>query len=196
VGDDGLLAVNTWQTNTAGTVTGATLRRIRLQGLTTVASGAPALQATAADLDRIAVARGDGTVGLYARTGDLLRTVAPSSIQEVALRKDYLVVLTRTKTLQIFNANTGVEVRSWPVASGAARLDVHAGIAVYAVGRTVHILRLSDGRDAVVTTAPRAIDALELEAPGIVYAYNTIKGVKEVGNLAFVPLAKATSILH
>jgi hypothetical protein len=196
VGDDGLLAVNTWQTNTAGAVTGAALRRIRLEGLTTVASGASALQATAADLGRIVVARGDGTVGLYSRTGDLLRTVTPSSTQEVALRKDNLVVLTRTKTLQVFNADSGAEVRSWPVASGAARLDVHAGIAVYAVGRAVHALRLSDGRDAVVASAPRAIAALEIEAPGIVYAYNTIKGGNEVGNLAFVPLVKTTSILH
>jgi hypothetical protein len=55
---------------------------------------------------------------------------------------------------------------------------------------------LSDGKDAVLATAPRAIRALEVEAPGIAYAYNTVKGVKDVGNLAFVPMGKATSFLN
>ena len=69
---------------------------------------------------------------------------------------------------------------------------MHSGIAVYAVGRTVHALRISDGNDVVLATAPRAIAGLAIEPPGIVYAYNTVKGIKDVGNLAFVPLAKAT----
>jgi len=72
---------------------------------------------------------------------------------------------------------------------------VAVAIAVYAVGRKVHALRLSDGRDAIVATAPRAVEALAIERPGLVYAYNTVKGIKDVGNLAFVPLAKATSAL-
>jgi hypothetical protein len=124
-----------------------------------------------------------------------LLTVSPSSAREVALRQDYIVVLTRTRTLEIFNANTGAQVRTLPVAAGASKLDVHSGIAAYAVGRTVHVLRLSDGKDAVLATAPRALRALEIEAPGIGYAYNTVKGIKDVGNLAFVPMGKATSLL-
>jgi hypothetical protein len=59
----------------------------------------------------------------------------------------------------------------------------------------VHVLRLIDGRDAVLATAPRAIQSLEIEAPGIAYSYNTVKGIKDVGNLAFVPMRKATSLL-
>ena len=86
-------------------------------------------------------------------------------------------------------------MKKLPVAAGAARLDVHAGIAVYTTGRKVHALRLSDGRDEVVATARRAVFALEIEAPGIAYAYNTVKGGREVGNLVFVPLAKANSLL-
>jgi hypothetical protein len=59
----------------------------------------------------------------------------------------------------------------------------------------VHVLRLTDGRDAVLATAPRAIQGLEVEAPGVAYSYNTVKGIKDVGNLAFVPMRKATSLL-
>ena len=59
----------------------------------------------------------------------------------------------------------------------------------------MHVLSLPDGRDAVLATAPRAIQGLQIEAPGIVYAYNTVKGIRDLGNLAFVPMGKATSLL-
>jgi hypothetical protein len=56
-------------------------------------------------------------------------------------------------------------------------------------------MRLTDGRDAVLATAPRTIQGLEVEAPGVAYSYNTVKGIKDVGNLAFVPMRKTTSIV-
>ena len=94
VGDRELLGVNTWRTNSAQEITSATLRRVRPLGLTTLGSGTDVLQAAAADLGRIAVARRDGTVALYTGSGELQRGFTPSSVREVALRKDYLVVLT------------------------------------------------------------------------------------------------------
>ena len=90
----------------------------------------------------------------------LLLTIRPTSAHEIALRKDYLVVLTATKTLEVYNSHTGALLKRWPVAAGASRLDVHSGIAAYAVGRTVFDLRLADGRDAPLATAPRAIEGL------------------------------------
>jgi hypothetical protein len=195
VGDTDLIAVDSWKTDATGKVIDPGLYRVDANGLTTIASGIGTLQVSAADSGRVAVARRDGTVGLYSSTGRLLQTIAPSSLKGVALRKDYVVVLTRTQTVEIYNANTGAFVKRLPVAPGAARLDVHSGLAVYAVGRAVHVLRLSDRHDAVLATAPRAITGLEIESPGVAYAYNTVRGIKEVGNLAFVPLAKATSLL-
>jgi hypothetical protein len=47
----------------------------------------------------------------------------------------------------------------------------------------------------VLATAPRAIRALQVEAVGVAYAYNTVRGTRDVGNLAFVPMRKATSLL-
>jgi len=195
VGSGDRIAVNRWTTNEQGEVATGLLQRVGTK-LTTLATGTQALHAQSLDLRRVAVLRADGHVALYdVDSGNVLLTVAPSSARDVALRKDYIVVLTRTKTIEIFNSRTGAAVRSWPVAAGASRLDVHSGVAVYAVGRTVHALRLSDGADRVVATAPRGIEGLEIEAPGVVYAYNTVKGTKDVGNLAFVPLAKVDALL-
>lgn len=195
VGGGDRIAVNRWTTNEQGEVTTGMLQRVGSK-LTTAASGTATLHAQSLDLRRVAVLRADGQVAVYdLDSGGLYVTVKPSSARQVALRKDYVVVLTRTKTIEIFNSRTGAPVRSWPVVAGARQLDVHSGIAVYAVGRRVHALRLTDGADAVVATAPRAVEGLAIEALGIVYAYNTVKGSQDVGNVAFVPLAKVNALL-
>jgi hypothetical protein len=195
VGGGDRIAVNQSTTVGSGTISTATLRRLDLR-LSTIAAGRATMQAQSLDRHRIAVLRPDQKVTLYdSESGRPLVTVSPSSAREVALRQDYVVVLTATRTLEIFNANTGAPVRTLPVAAGASRLDVHSGIAAYAVGRAVHVLRLSDGKDAVLATAPRAVQGVEIEAPGIAYSYNTVKGIRDVGNLAFVPMGKATSFL-
>jgi len=187
--------VNRWSTDGQNNITKGSLRRIGGR-LTAIALGPSTLDASSLDLRRVAVLRLDGTVAMYdTDTGKILLIVTPASARAVALRHDYLVVLTKTKTVEIYDVRTGVLVKKWPVAAGAGRLDVHSGLAVYSVGRKVHVLRLSDGKNAVLATAPRAIEGLEIEAPGIVYAYNTVKGNEDVGNLAFVPLAKATHVL-
>src|SRR5262249_42884516 len=151
-----------------------------------VSSGTETLHAQALDRRRVAVLRADGEVAVYdVDSGGLYVTIEPSSARQVALRGDRVVVLTRTRTLEIFNSHSGAFVRRWPVVAGASRLDVSAGTAVYAVGRNVHALRLTDGRDVVVATAPRAVEALAIESAGLVYAYNTVRGIRDIGNLAF-----------
>jgi hypothetical protein len=195
VGDGDLLAVATWRTDQSGAVASAALRRIGPAKLTALATGLPVIRPASAGGGRIAVARVDGTVALYAADGTVLRTIVPSSVKEVALQGGDLAVLTNTGTVELYSASTGYRRATWPVAGGAARLDIAFGIAVYAVDRTVHVLRLADGKDVSLPPAPRAIAGLEIEAPGIVYAYNTVKGIREVGNLAFVPTARAISLL-
>jgi hypothetical protein len=196
VGSGDRIAVNRFTTDTGGNITQASLQRLD-RGLATIGIGVSTLYAASLDLHRLAVLRTDHKVALYdTETRRLLLTVTPSSAREVALRKDYVVVLTRTKTLEVYNSHTGALLKTWPVAAGAAQLDVHSGIAVYAVGRTVFAVRLNDGHDAPIATAQRAIEGLQIEAPGIVYAYNTVKGANDVGNLAFVPLPQATALLR
>ncbi|MGE5273825.1 MAG: hypothetical protein ACM3QU_08720 [Verrucomicrobiota bacterium] len=196
VGGGDRIALNRFTTDASGAVATAALQRLDV-GLATIAAGKTTLRGVSLDQHRIAVLRADKKVALYdSDSGHLLLTVAPSSAREVALRQDYIVVLTRQRTLEIFNARTGAPVRTLSVAPGASRLDVHSGIAAYAVGRNVHVLRLSDGRDALLATASRAITGLEIEAPGVAYSYNTVRGIEDVGNLAFVPMRKATSALR
>jgi hypothetical protein len=195
VGGGDRIAVNRWTSDEGGAVATGTLQRIGTR-LVTVSAGLATLHAQALDHRRVAVLRATGEIGVYdVDSGGLYVSVKPTSARQVGLRKDSLVVLTRTKTLEIYDSHTGAFVRRWPVTAGASRLDVHSGIAVYAVGRSVHALRMSDGRDVVLATAPRAIEALAIEAAGVVYAYNTVKGIKDVGNLAFVPLAKVNAAL-
>jgi hypothetical protein len=195
VGDRDLIAVNTWHTDAAGATTSASLRRVDLAHLTAVSTGVQVLRAAVADRGRIAVARVDGTVALYSATGEVLRTIVPTSVKEVALEGGDLAVLTASQTLEVYSAATGQRRATWPVAPGAAGLDVASGRAVYAVSRTVHVLRLADGKDVALPSAPRAVAGLEVEPPGIVYAYNTLRSGREVGNLAFVPTATAISLL-
>jgi hypothetical protein len=196
VGDGDLLAVNTWTTGSAGEITAATLRRISGVGRTVIAAGLPVIRAASADDGQIAVSRIDGTVALYSSSGALQRTVVPTSVKEAALQGRDLAVLTKANTIEVYSTATGFRRATWPARPGAARLDLASGIAVYAVYRTVHLLRLADGKDVALSPAPRAIVGLEIEAPGIAYAYNTLKGITEVGNLAFVPTAKASSLFR
>jgi hypothetical protein len=197
VGGGDRIAVNQFTTDASGTVSTAALRRLDAVRLRTIAAGGATIHAGSLDRHRVAVLRPDQKVALYdTELGRLLLTVSPSSAKEVAPRHDYVVVLTRTRTLEIFDARTGAAVRTLPVAAGASKLDVYAGVAAYAVGRAVHVLRLADGKEVVLAAAPRAIVGLEIEAPGIVYAYDTVKGIKDVGNLAFVPMRTATSALR
>lgn len=184
-GDDDLLVVTLTESDAAGattalaTVSGSALRR--------VASSSGALAARSADLGRVAVL-GESGIGIYSGAGRLLLAVPAQGVREVALRKDYLVALTALGRVDIYNANTGAYVRSWPVPAGASFLDVHSGIAVYAVWRTVHALRLSTGRDVVVASLPRRVVDVEIEQPGAVYASSVRRGGRTVGLLGFLPL--------
>jgi hypothetical protein len=195
VGDLDLLAVNTWQTDDTGGISAAALRRIDRSGLHAISSGLQTYLAASADAGRIAVARSDGTVALYTAAGKELRTIVPSSVQEVALQGGDLAVLTTARTLEVYSAATGKRRATWSVKPGATRLDVSSGRAVYAVDRSVHIIRLADGKDIALPAAPRAVEALAIETDGLVYAYNSLKGIKEIGNLAFVPMSKLSALL-
>ena len=116
------MAVDQFTTHATGTIATAALRRLDPEP-TTIAAGTGTLSPASLDLHRIAVLRFDGKIALYdTETGRLLVTVTPSSAREVALRKDYIVVLTRTRTIEIFNARTGAPVRALRVAAGAAVL--------------------------------------------------------------------------
>ena len=75
-----------------------------------------------ADSGRVAVLRQDGSVGIYSSAGQLLRQITPSSANEIAMGGGRLVVLTKTKTLEVYDPGTGTLVHSWPIKTRACSI--------------------------------------------------------------------------
>src|SRR5215470_4380029 len=117
VGAGSFLALDHWATDSHGAVTTARLRKVGSR-LGDLAEGAETMTARSTDGRQVAVLRADGTVGLYSTHGALLHTVMPSAAAEVALRRDYLAVLTTMRTVEVFNSHSGRKLRTWHVSAG------------------------------------------------------------------------------
>jgi hypothetical protein len=74
--------------------------------------------------------------------------------------------------------------------------DAENGIAVYVLGREIHLLRLSDGAATVVRPpATRGTVEAQLERSGLFYAYQAAD--KELpGRVAFIPYAEVVGRLR
>jgi hypothetical protein len=196
VGSGSFLAVDHWATDSHGEVTSSRLQRIGAR-LGDLAEGHGTMLAEATDGRQVAVLRGDGTIGLYSTRGALLRTVTPThGATEVALRRDYLAVLTTADTLEVYNSHSGRRLRTWRVAHGAHSLDVSSGFATYIApfpgggyARLVHIRRLKSGRDRVLPSTPPQLIGVQIEPVGLVYALNRV-APGESGTLVFVPMSR------
>lgn len=186
VGAGTFLALDHWATDSSGNVTSAKLRRIRTR-LADLAEGPGTMTARSTDGRQVAVLRSDETVGLYSTHGKLLRTVRPNSAVEVALRGDFLLVLTKSGTVDVFNSHSGRKLRTWRVAAGAAGLDVAAGLAAYAAGSHVHVVRLATGKSVFGTNARAPVSAVQLEPAGLAYAFG--RGDRPA-KIVFVPLRR------
>ena len=194
VGAGSFLGVNRWETDTHGAVTSARLQRVKSR-LRDLAKGIATRTARSTDGRQVAVLRDDETVGLYSIGGKLLRTITPSTPGEVAVRGDYLAVLTTADTLEVYNSHSGRRLHTWHVAHGARSLDLSSGLAAYAApragggyARVVHLLRLSNGKDRVLATTAPQLYAIRIEPTGLVYAVNKLGS--ETGSLVFVPLSR------
>ena len=191
VGAGNLLAVNTWTTaGPKSMVLTATLSRFDAGGVHPIASGVDSMVARSTDGARIAVLRTNGTVGIYSSAGALQGQVTPSSSKEIALRGDLLAVLTKTRTIEVFNSHTGARLHAWPVPSAAAHLDLAGNLAAYSLGRQIHLLNVRTGRDNVLDALTQRVAAVELEPQGLVYAVNKRLGRRTVGRLFFIPMKR------
>jgi hypothetical protein len=194
VGARSFLGVDHWATDTHGAVRTARLQSVGAH-LRDLAEGTATMTARSTDGRQVAVVRADETVGLYSTRGRLLRTVTPSTPTEVAVRGDYLAVLTTADTLEVYNSHSGRRLHTWDVAHGARSLDVSSGLAAYAApraggyARVVHVVRLSNGKDRVLATTPPQLVAVRIEPAGLVYAVNRI-GAHETGFLVFTPMSR------
>lgn len=192
VGDGDLTVFNRWVT-AGGNVSAQNISRLT-GGLSKLRTGEGSLRVTAVDTGRIAVLEPAmpgqaGVVQIMTAAGKPVVAISAVDPREVALRKDFVVVLTAGHTLEVFNSKTGAAISSISVPPGARNLDVHANIAVFSVGKTIHAIRLATKKQVTLAISPKAIVDLEIDDAGVVYAYNPVTGVMGVGKLVFVPLS-------
>jgi hypothetical protein len=185
VGAGTFLVVNHWATDSHGELTTASLERVA-ERVSDIAQGTATMTARSTDGRQLAVLRSDGTVGIYSTRAQLRRTVVPSSAQEVALRGDYLVVLTKASVLEVYNSHSGRRLHTWR-AAGAVHLDISSGLAAYRAGRTVHVVRLTTGKRVFGARAAAAVTAVQLEPSGLAYAF---RGPGDTGRIVFVPMSR------
>jgi hypothetical protein len=198
VGSGDLLALNRWKTDSSGAVTSGSLVVPSGTHLKSIAAGVDTVLATSADHGRIVVLRSDGRVAMYSRVGALLRTFTPSSASSVALNKHALVVLTKTRTLNLYYAPNGTLSKECPVhGTGTPRnLDVQGDIAIYSVGDSVHAQALGDCKDRVVGTLQGRVAFAHIDSAGLAYAGNGTGKTFGKGTLVFVPLAQVKAAVE
>jgi hypothetical protein len=205
VGRGTLLAYNIWsqaavdpadESSCATKTTTAALRRVDARGTSLLRNGLDTLVAGAADGGRIAVAHADGTVELLSANGSPLRTIGVEPPKEIALAGNRLLVLTRTRKIDVYSASTGRLVAAHGVPAGSQHLDAAGDVAAFAAGPKLHVLRLASGKDTVTATATKPIVAVAVSNRWIAYAFNVAKrthsGFRDVGNVAAIPRSRAT----
>jgi WD40 repeat protein len=191
VGSGNLIALNRWRTD-SGSVTRGELDVLSGTKMKQVATGAATVEAASVDGGRVAVLRSDGTVGVYSSAGKLLRTVSPSSAEALALSGHNLVVLTKTRTLELYDTRTGALKKTLSV-HGAAKtpvnLDVQGNIAIYTTG-SLHAVNLSSGKDRVIGTLRGGVGLARMSTAGVVYS--TVRS-RSKGTLVFLPSGRVAA---
>ena len=139
---------------------------------------------------KIAVLRGDGKVAILGSDGRAFGTTpVPGTIRGAALDGQQLVVLTPTR-LYVYRLQSITLERSWALArTGAVRklAGIGGGLAAYAQGRTIQLVRLSDGRRSAITVPGKGTVRAALTGAGLFYTY-TLPHSKYRGRVAFISL--------
>lgn len=187
VSDGSRISYSTWTVKSGSTVTAGALRRI--PAAASLASDPAAVVSASADAGRVAVLRGDGSVEVFGIAGQALETVSPPSARAIALTGGLLAVLTKDRTVAVYDRTAGTLLYTWPVAAGGTSIDASQGVAVYVASNHVHLLDLSTGDDVTVITPARAqISGARIDVAGLLYGYDT----RTEGKIAFVPFSSIT----
>jgi hypothetical protein len=191
VGSGGLLAIDRWTTDGTGG-SQATLNVLTGRNLKQVASEQPSFQNLDANAGRVAAVGADDVVHIVSGTGESLRSVSPSSVKTAALSGHRLVVLTKTRTLELYSTKTGA-LQKTLVAHGAkapANLDLQDNVAIYTTGGFVRAVNLSTGKDRQIGKLRGSIAFAHIDGAGVAYAGNGIRATYGKGTLVFVPMAR------
>jgi hypothetical protein len=195
VGSGNLIAVNRWTTDATGALTAGQLDVLGGTKLKQVATATGTVQAVAADGGRVAVLHADGTVAMYSATGKLLRTLdAPPDAEAVALSGKNLLVATKSRQLDLYNARTG-SLHETIIAGGVRQphnLDVQGNIAIYTTPAelVLHAVNLSTGKDLVIAEPHGGVSLARIDAAGVVYTDNGFATKFGKGRLVFMPFSR------
>jgi hypothetical protein len=194
VGSGKVIALDRWTTDQSIT-TNATLLTLGTK-LKPIATGTPPLLPLTVDAGRIAVLRSLGDVSLYSPSGKLLQTVHPTTPQAAALGGRNLLVLTATRKLELFNAETGSLRKTFSVrgTTKPRNLDVQGNVAIYTTGSAVHAINLSSGKDRVVAQHRGGPLFAAIDGAGLVHASNGYAPGK--GTIVFVPFARVAAAVR
>jgi TolB protein len=107
--------------------------------------------------------------------------------------------------LRVYGVRSGRRVASWPLAQAPDELSgAAAGLVVFVHGRSVHVVRLRDGRAAVFAVPAQRIPHAnpgerrvhaDISSHGLYYSYNVARG-RYPGRVVFVPLPKVAARLR
>jgi hypothetical protein len=131
-----------------------------------VAHASRELTVLAVDAGRIAV-RTDSGLRLLTARGARLGNFSVMNAQGAALSGKQLAVRT-ADAIEIYDTGSGEQLARWPVANNVRLEDLEHGILVTAVGPTVTLRRLRDGRTAAMHK--RGTAHAQLEKPGLFVA--------------------------
>lgn len=211
VGSGKTLVVSRWTTtpDAGGPTEAMSNARLSLIGvsagrLRTLASGNDVIVSGGVDAHGVAVARPSGTVAFYSFAGTLLWQTTSSPATAIAMGGGRVAVLTKTKTLEVYDSRTGAFEHRWPIKTRSAYLQVghlqaYGRIAVFSVdpryaSRNLRILDLETGKSLILPSRPRsAWNDASVGPLGVVYAVNDYRaygGRHPTGTLVFLSAAR------
>jgi len=147
--------------------------------------------ALAADRNNIASLSQNGIADVWTRAGRSVARLRVGASRALALDGDRLVVL-RAAQLAVYDVKTGSLVRTFAVPVGASGLDLQYGVAAFSVGRAAMVVDTATGRSAVVGHASRPLVGVQIEGPGLAYAWTTARS----GVARFVPWLRIEAALR
>lgn len=192
VGSGNEIALNRWTTDSQGEMTSGGLYALEGTQTKSIATGVNTVSAVSADGGREAVLRSDGSVAVYSKSGSVLAAVNPPNAEAVALSGKNLVVLSKGRTLEVYDAHTGLlqKTLSTHGKGGPENLDVQGNVATYTSNSSVRAVNLSSGKDRVVGTLGNRIALARIGTAGLAYAANGTRASFGKSTLVFVPLAR------
>jgi hypothetical protein len=140
----------------------------------TIAVGARAPLALAADSRRVAILWRDGRVEVRSRHGRLLVTIAVAAgVRRIAIDGNTLVA-SGLPGVDLYAIRSGKRVAHRPLPAGATGLDVQFGIAAFARGREALVADTRTGQTAVVGRGSAPLVGVQIDGAGLAFAYGRV----------------------